>query len=133
MQYLALLLVPYVMYRLGLAKTLLVFGMSLFSIVLMSLAFATGGLLTFLFDPESVRRWTLPKAWVNQLLDSTDHLWVIFFVPVIAVADLVRWMLYITILHGGVILWGCMLTGAWFTVDGWVTAIQAFRTSRAAR
>jgi hypothetical protein len=115
--------------HLRMARTILALGLFAWSLLLLTAAFLTGALLTVIFDSASVRQWKLPASWVTQLVDSDVGLWVVFFIPLVFVGDVVKWIFYITIFHGSLPLWVCMTIGAVGVYRTWYYGISSFHTA----
>lgn len=124
-----LLIPPLIFYRLGMRKSLFTYGMTLFSIVFLLLGMVVASFATFIFT-DQIRSWQIPTGWVNTI-DIGTHFWMIFILPVVFIADLVRWTLYINIFHGNFLMWAIMFLVVYKIIHTWITAIETFNNHRA--
>jgi hypothetical protein len=130
-----MLVIIYVMFRLRMARTLLVLGLLIYSMVLQGFAFLFGFGALYLFNLNPRLYWDdgsrdMPGYLVTYIVDNADMLSTLFLIPLVFPFDVLHKMLWITAVRGHPILWLSMIVGFYFVVLGWYTAIEAFSRTR---
>jgi len=116
-------------------RTMWVLGVFVWTCLLMGLAFVVGGILSFMFFPESVREWHIAKSWVTMIADSDVGMWAWPFIPIVFVFDCLKWVLQITIFQGNVFLWVFEIIAVWksweFAENSWKVWHERVREQQA--
>ena len=119
-----------VLFQLRMAKTILVLGLTIYSLALIGLAFLMGVFLTFfLGDFETIRHWQIGKGWVTEIVDSewiSFNFWVVIFLPVIFIADCVKWMFYLWLTQGTLWTTVMLFVGLWGAGRVWYYGLSSY-------
>ena len=123
------------MLRYQMARTLLVLGLVVYPLVLIGFAFMFGFGALYMFDLNPRLHWDdgtheAPAYWVTQIVNGDVSLATLCLVPLLLPFDILRQMVWITLVRNHPVLWLTMLTGLYFSAVGWYTAIKAFVDGR---